>query len=179
MTKAWTEDIGFPMRDDGGTNGDPLGVFWKPISADAKNVTRCSARTAYYNPAQNRSNLDILVRSYVAKVQTKDHTAEGVEVLSRSNSSAKLSIAARKEVILAAGAIHTPQILQLSGIGPRELLERLNIAVVEDLPGVGANYQDHPTTRGSWRCTYSTYLPTYLPTFVRETPWNSADNHDV
>ncbi|GAB1319875.1 Cyclase atC [Madurella fahalii] len=151
MTKAWTEDLGFPMRDDGGTNGDLLGVFWKPISVDAKNVTRCSARKAYYDPAQNRPNLDILVMSYVAKVQTKDHKAEGVEVVSRSNSSAKLSVAATREVILAAGAIHTPQILQLSGIGPRELLESLDIPVVEDLPGVGANYQDHPITRGSWR----------------------------
>ena len=149
MNKAWTEDLGFPFRNDGGTDGDVFGVAWRPQSSDSKKLTRSSARTAYYNPVQNRPNLQLLLMSYVGKVQVHKGVARGVEVYSRSNSSAKVSITAKKEVILAAGAIHTTQILQLSGIGPRELLESLNIPVVEDLPGVGANFQDHPTIRGA------------------------------
>lgn len=58
-----------------------------------------------------------------------------------------------QEVILAAGAVHTAQILQLSGIGPAALLESLGIDIVADLPGVGANFQDHPTNNGfSFQC---------------------------
>jgi choline dehydrogenase-like flavoprotein len=116
-------------------------------------MTRSSARKAYYDPVQHRPNLQLLVNSYVAKVQIRKSTAKGVDVFSRDDASAKTSISAKKEVILAAGGIHTPQILQLSGIGPRDLLERLDIPVVEDLPGVGANFMDHPTIRGtSFRC---------------------------
>lgn len=59
-----------------------------------------------------------------------------------------------KEVILAAGAVHTTQILQLSGIGPAALLEPLGIDIIADLPGVGANFQDHPTNMGfAFQCT--------------------------
>lgn len=54
-------------------------------------------------------------------------------------------VKAKKEVVLAAGAVHTPQILQLSGVGPASLLDNLSIEIVVDLPGVGQNFQDHPT----------------------------------
>ena len=133
-------------------NGDILGLAWEPISADV-NLTRCSARKGYYDPVRHRPNLQLLVNSYVAKIQISKSTVEGVDVFSRDDPSKKTSISAKKEVILAAGGIHTPQILQLSGIGPRDLLQRLNISVVQDLPGVGANFQDHPTIRGaSFQC---------------------------
>jgi len=147
--------LGYPFRTDGNMNGKLLGLGWAPISADG-NLTRCSARRGYYDPIRNRPNLQILVNSYVAKVQIKRSTAKGVDVFSRADRSKKTSISAKKEVILAAGAVHTPQILQLSGVGPRDLLERLSIPVVEDLPGVGANFMDHPTMRGlSYRCKSS------------------------
>ncbi|KAG7291280.1 hypothetical protein NEMBOFW57_001292 [Staphylotrichum longicolle] len=149
INDAWTEDLGFLFRNDGGMNGDLLGVSWKPISTDGKNQTRCSARRAYYDPVQHRPNLHLLVNSYVGRVQIRKSTAKGVEVYSRSDPSKKFTILADNEVILARGGIHTPQILQLSGIGPRDVLERLNIPVVEDLSGVGANFQDHPTVRGA------------------------------
>jgi choline dehydrogenase-like flavoprotein len=145
--------MGFPLLDDGSMNGDLIGVAWRPVSTDGKNQTRCSARRAYYDPVQYRPNLHLLVNSYVGRVQIEKPKAKGVEVYSRSDPSRKVSIPAKKEVILAAGGIHTPQILQLSGIGPRDLLERLDIPVVQDLPGVGANFMDHPTLRGaSFRC---------------------------
>ncbi|KAK3368339.1 GMC oxidoreductase [Podospora didyma] len=143
MNDAWTKHLGFEIRSDGATDGELLGVSWKPISAEPRNVTRSSARKAYYDPIRNRTNLDLLVRNFVAKVTTENAKATGVEVIARDTASAKVFVRAAKEVILAAGAIHTPQILQLSGIGPTELLERLNITVVQDLPGVGANFHDH------------------------------------
>ncbi|KAK4124798.1 GMC oxidoreductase [Parathielavia appendiculata] len=151
LYKAWTEDMGYPLLNDS-MSGNILGAAWRPISADGKNLTRSSARKAYYDPVQHRPNLQLLVNTYVAKVQIPAQglsRAKGVDVFSRKDGSAKVSISARKEVILAAGGIHTPQILQLSGIGPRHLLDKLNIPVVEDLPGVGANFMDHPTLRGA------------------------------
>lgn len=68
-----------------------------------------------------------------------------------------------KDVILAAGAVHTAQILQLSGIGPAALLEPLGIDVIADLPGVGANFQDHPTNIGfTFQCTsFKTFRVTF------------------
>ena len=156
MRDAWTKDLGFRLRNDGATDGGLLGVSWKPHSVDGKNVTRSSARASYYNPVQDRPNLQLLTKSYVGKVLTHKGVAKGVEVYSRSSPSTKVSVTAKKEVILAAGTIHTTQILQLSGIGPREHLESLGIPVVEDLPGVGANFQDHPTIRGaSFKCKCS------------------------
>jgi choline dehydrogenase-like flavoprotein len=153
LNRAWTEDMGFPFLDDGSMNGDLIGVAWRPISTDGKNQTRSSARQAYYDPVQHRPNLQLLVNSYVGKVHVRKSKAKGVEVFSRSDPSRKVLIPAKKEVILAAGGIHTPQILQLSGVGPRDLLERLDIPVVQDLPGVGANFMDHPTLRGaSFQC---------------------------
>ncbi len=147
MNDVWTKDIGIQLREDGGTDGEIIGVMWKPSSVDAKNVTRCSARKAYYDPSASRANLDILVTNFVARVITVGSRAVGVDIVTR-RTSAKTTVSANKEVILAAGAIHTPQILQLSGVGPASVLESLNITVVQDLPGVGANFQDHPTVRG-------------------------------
>ncbi len=154
MLDAWENDMGVPYNDNGGagSNGNILGITWKPISVDGVNITRCSARKAYYDPAAGRPNLDILVNHYVSKVHTLNKTATGVEIISRANAATKKSVNANKEVILAAGALHTPQILQLSGIGPAELLQSLNIPVVQDLPGVGANFQDHPTVRFTITC---------------------------
>ena len=84
------------------------------------------------------------------------------------NGSANLTVSSKREVILAAGATHTPQILQLSGIGPADLLHSLGIPVVQDLPGVGANLQDHPRTSASFECEFRRPLdsrehPTLVP----------------
>ena len=81
--------------------------------------------------------------------------AVGVEYLPTAGG-ASLTVNATMEVLVAAGAIHTPQLLQLSGVGPKSLLESLNIPVVVDLPGVGANFQDQPSIivpyNGKSRC---------------------------
>ena len=101
---------------------------------------RCSAAVAYLRPAKQRSNLTILTNSQVSKVIFENRKAVGVEFIQQGS---KKTIRSTKEVILSAGAIQSPQILQLSGVGPAKLLQEFNIPVVHDLPGVGENLQDH------------------------------------
>ena len=84
--------------------------------------------------------------------------ATGVEYIDRATS-VKTFVAANKEVIVAAGAVHTPQILQLSGIGSASHLRSLNISVVSDLPGVGQNLQDHLVLKVNYECKS---LPLFL-----------------
>ncbi|KAF7942608.1 uncharacterized protein EAE97_006062 [Botrytis byssoidea] len=114
--------------------------------------TRSNSRTAYWNSASNRTDLHLLTGQQVTKLITKvnnDGVAIiGVEYAAGSNFSRSTVIAA-KEVILAAGAIHSPRLLQLSGIGSSPLLEQFDIETVVHLPGVGANFQDHPLLRAS------------------------------
>ncbi len=143
--------MGVELRKDGGADGSNIGFQWMPLNSDPVNVTRSSARKAYWDPASNRPNLHLLVNSFGSTVRTIGRKAVGVDIVNRG-SGGKRSITAAKEVILAAGAIHTPQILQLSGIGPAALLQKLGIEVVVDLPGVGANLQDHPAIRVVYQC---------------------------
>ncbi|XP_069672030.1 glucose dehydrogenase [FAD, quinone]-like [Periplaneta americana] len=112
------------------------------LQSTTANGTRWSASRAFLHPIKNRNNLHVKKRSLVCKVliYPNTRTAYGVEFI-RDNK--KYTVRARKEVILSAGAINSPQILMLSGIGPRKHLEQLNIPVIQDLP-VGYNLMDHP-----------------------------------
>jgi len=101
---------------------------------------RCSAAVAYLKPAKHRSNLTILTNSQASKVIFENKKAVGVEYIQQG---IKKIVHANKEVILSAGSIQSPQILQLSGVGPAILLQEFNIPVIQDLPGVGENLQDH------------------------------------
>ena len=101
---------------------------------------RCSAAVAYLKPAKKRPNLEILTNSQVSKVIFENKKAIGIEFIENG---IKKTLRANKEVILSAGAIQSPQILQLSGVGPAKLLQEFNIPVIHDLPGVGENLQDH------------------------------------
>ena len=101
---------------------------------------RCSTAVAYLKPAKQRSNLQILTDSHACKVLFENKKAVGVEII---RNGIKSEVRANKEVILSAGAILSPQLLQLSGVGPAKLLQEFNIPVVQDLPGVGENLQDH------------------------------------
>lgn len=128
-------------------NGDANGALWNPQSLDPDTKTRSNSRTAYWNSASNRTNLHLLTRHQATKLITHSSNGKvpiiGVEYATSSNST-KSTVLANKEVILAAGAIHSPQLLQLSGIGEPSLLKKLGINTVVNLPGVGANFQDHP-----------------------------------
>jgi len=102
---------------------------------------RWSATKAFLRPALARPNLTVITKAHVRKVILEGKRAVGVELLVEGRGAGVAK--ARAEVILAAGSIGSPQILQLSGVGPGELLKRNGIAVVHESPGVGGNLHDH------------------------------------
>ncbi|MEO0450103.1 MAG: choline dehydrogenase [Pseudomonadota bacterium] len=128
--------MGLPHRDVNGE--DQEGVAYYQLTV--KNGRRCSAAVAYLNPAKKRPNLQIETKALAARVLFDGQTATGVEYT--QNGQTKVA-KARAEVILAGGAINSPQLLELSGIGNPELLQDKGIEVVSGLPGVGENLQDH------------------------------------
>ena len=101
---------------------------------------RCSTAVAYLNPIKKRSNLSILTDSQVLRIIFEGRRAVAIELIRDGQ---KQVIRANKEIILSAGALQSPQLLQLSGIGPAALLREFNIPIIQDLPGVGENLQDH------------------------------------
>lgn len=143
------KEMGIPQPKDG-ANGEAIGTFWVPASLDKVNGTRSYARTGYYEPAKARPNYHLLTENQVTKILTTKsgvfglkRKATGVQYAKSASDSLK-TISASREVIVAGGALHTPVILKLSGIGPKKQLEALGIESVIDLPGVGENLQDHP-----------------------------------
>jgi len=101
---------------------------------------RMSAARAYLRPALRRANCELITRAHVSRVLFEGRTANGVEFIRGGH---RYRVRARREVILSAGAINSPQILQLSGIGDPGLLQRFGIPTVSELPAVGRNLQDH------------------------------------
>lgn len=138
---AWTS-LGVSTPKDPGA-GTAYGVFWATSSLDPTDETRSYARVNHYDRVSYRSNYHLLVETAVSKISFKGKKAVGVELLSDEGATA-VPVKAKKEVILAAG-IHSSQILQLSGIGSKDVLDKYRIKSVADLPGVGSNFQDHAT----------------------------------
>jgi len=130
------EQWGLPRRDINGPEQE--GVDWFQLTV--RNGRRCSAAVAYLNPARRRPNLRVVTRALASQVVVEGGRATGVAF---SKDGAERVARARGEVIVAGGAINSPQLLQLSGIGPAELLRSRGLAVVADLDGVGENLQDH------------------------------------
>ncbi|KAI0112860.1 putative GMC oxidoreductase [Daldinia grandis] len=120
------------------------GVYWFPTFMDPKKVQRSYARTGHYDGI-NRTNYDVVTQSHVTKVLLQEGTATGVIFRQKNGNATTLTtVKANREVILSAGAIHSPQLLQRSGIGPGKLLASAGLNTTVDLPGVGQNFQDHP-----------------------------------
>lgn len=124
-------------------DGNAKGVIFFPSVTDHTSRTRSHARLSHYTRVQPRENYHVLDSHTVSRVLFRNKKAIGVEYLPTSGGEL-LTAKATREVLVAAGAMHTPQILQLSGVGPRKLLQKFNIDVVADLPGVGANFHDQP-----------------------------------
>ena len=104
------------------------------------NGQRCSSAKGYLSAAKDRENLTLVTRAQVEQVIIEQGAARGVRVRVKGEA---VSLRARKEVILCGGAINSPQLLMLSGVGPKEHLQEQGIEVKHDLPGVGQNLQDH------------------------------------
>ena len=129
--------VDVPRDGAAGTNG----LFWYTTAMDPKTFLRSYSRTGHWD-GLNRKNYELSPETKVTKLTFKGRDVTGVEFTAASGGSVR-RVRARKEVILAAGAIHSPQILQLSGIGPKKLLEDAKIPLKMHLPGVGSNFQDH------------------------------------
>lgn len=132
--------------DFNGAQQEGFGFFQLTI----KNGRRWSASTAYLQPALTRDNLKVEVEALITRVIVEDGRAVGIQY--RQNGQLH-EVRARREVILSCGAIGTPQVLMLSGIGDAEYLRRFGIPVVCDLPGVGQNLQDHLDVNVQYTCT--------------------------
>jgi choline dehydrogenase len=111
---------------------------------------RCSTAVGYLRPARGRSNLSVATNAHATRILFSGRRATGIEYL---RGGVRETAQARGEVILAAGAFNSPQLLQLSGLGPGPHLQALGIPIVADLPGVGANLQDHYNGRLVYECT--------------------------
>ena len=135
--------MGMPILDDvNGPMRPGAGYINMNIAADG---TRASAARAFLRPASSRPNLTLLLRTKVVKLNFEGTRCVGGRLM--TDGAAK-DIAAEKEVILAAGAIHSPKLLMLSGVGEAKALRNLGIDIVENLPGVGENLQDHVLALG-------------------------------
>ncbi|KAI5238533.1 glucose-methanol-choline oxidoreductase [Aureobasidium subglaciale] len=148
---SW-KDIGVDINPQP-NNGNATGAFYSTISAYAKNQSRSHASNAYYRPiAGARKNFHLITGHTVTKISfNKDKRAISVDFISRETNKTS-TIKADREIILAAGAARSPQILQLSGVGPKKLLSGLGIGSIVDLPGVGMNFQDQPTIYMQFSC---------------------------
>src|SRR5579864_2908033 len=114
-----------------------------------KNGARHSAADAYLEPALRRTNLTVLTGAHASRVLIENHRAVGIEY---ARSGALHQARAEREVILAGGAVNSPQLLLLSGIGPANELSRRGLQAIHDLPGVGKNLQDHPMVSVGYLC---------------------------
>ena len=120
---------------------------------------RLSAARAYLHPVMDRPNLTVLTRAFVNRILFDRHRAVGVEHSTRGKPA---EVARAGEVILCGGAINSPQLLQVSGVGPASLLRPLGIDVVADLVGVGENLQDHLEVYVQHACTQPVSVQPYL-----------------
>ncbi|SEK70554.1 Choline dehydrogenase [Roseovarius nanhaiticus] len=138
---------GHPENDDyNGASQDGFGYY----QVNQRDGRRVSAAAAYLDPVRNRQNLTIWTGAQARRILLDGRRATGVEVVQKGQ---VRTARARAEVVLAAGAFHTPQLLELSGIGDPEILRAAGIDVAHEAPGIGANYIDHYCTRMNWRVT--------------------------
>ena len=133
--------MGIPRNDDyNGATQAGVGYFQRVI----ENGRRVSAYRAFLHPVRNRPNLDIRTEAHTRRILFEGKRAVGILY---KQGDREVEIRARREVILASGSVGSPQLLQVSGVGPAALLKDLGVAVVHDLPGVGENLSDHYLAR--------------------------------
>jgi choline dehydrogenase len=136
---AASQDLQMPLNGDfNGAEQDGIG----PYEVTQRNGERWSSARAFLHPALARKNVTLMVDTSVLRVNIENGRAISVTIRRGGEES---TIRARREIVLCGGAINSPHLLMLSGIGAAADLQKLGIDVVQDAPGVGANLQDHPT----------------------------------
>jgi len=143
---ASAASLGIPRNDDfNGAQQEGTGYY----QATVRNGRRASTAVEYLRPAEKRPNLRVETNALAEKILFEGKRTSGVQYLKDHKT---LVAKANREVILSGGAFNSPQLLQLSGVGPGALLQKHGIAVVHDAPEVGENLQDHFYCRSFWRC---------------------------
>jgi len=150
LLDAWIdagEQAGYPRNPDyNGASQEGFGYY----QVTQKRGRRWSSAKAYLEPAQSRPNLTVEMEAHTTRLLLEGKRCVGVEVSQRGQTR---RFKAGREVVLCAGAIQSPQILELSGIGQPDLLKGLGVEPIHDLPGVGENHHDHYLSRPMWRLT--------------------------
>ncbi|XP_053985405.1 glucose dehydrogenase [FAD, quinone]-like [Hylaeus volcanicus] len=131
------EEVGFGVTED--MTGDKITGF-TVAQTISRNGVRLSSVSAFIRPVSNRPNLDVATNAMVTKIITNGKTAIGVELIMNGLT---YIVTAQKEVIVSGGTINSARLMLLSGIGPKEHLQSVNVPVVHDLPGVGENFHNH------------------------------------
>ncbi|KAK0755066.1 GMC oxidoreductase-like protein [Schizothecium vesticola] len=161
LRRAWQEMGINPVKEC--ADGTKEGICWAPASQHPITALRSHAGNAHYANVQPRANYDLIVKHQVVRVVYPNGPKSGpprVEVRSLLDNTL-FNVTVTGEVILSAGALHTPSILQRSGIGPSAFLASAGISTVIDLPGVGSNLQDHSGPPVTW--SYSSPYPSFGP----------------
>jgi len=159
---AGAQEAGYRANPDfNGSEQDGVG----PLQVTVRRMRRCSAAVAYLRPAMKRPNLRVEIRALAHRILFDGKRAVGLEY---SQDGVVHIARARREVLLAGGSINSPQLLQLSGVGPGQLLQEHGIAVVHDLPGVGDNLQDHLNSRVVYRARRANTLNEISRSWLRQ-----------
>lgn len=154
---TWTQlalaKVGIATESKGFQSGNLLGASWCPSTIEPKSQHRSSSQTSFLTYAMKDASLKTYSHSLTRKVLFDGTRATGVLLQAGSKN---FTLNATREVILSAGAFQSPQLLMVSGVGPRDVLQELDIPLVSNLPGVGQNLWDQPL----WGISYRVNVPT-------------------
>ncbi|KAF2462976.1 alcohol oxidase [Lindgomyces ingoldianus] len=131
--------VGLTINPKGFSSGELNGGSWLPSTIDPTHATRDSSQTSFLDEAMPGTQIKVYSHSMATKILFDGSKAKGVSV---STNGTLYTLSVNKEVIVSGGVFHSPQILMVSGVGPKAVLQAQNIPVVADLPGVGQNLQD-------------------------------------
>ena len=155
------EQCGYPRNPDfNGASQEGFGY----VQVTLRKGLRSSAATGFLRQARARTNLSVITRAHATRILFSGKRATGVEFL---HGGQQRAVNARCEVILSGGSFNSPQLLQLSGLGPAALLQNFGIGVIADMPGIGANLQDHYNGRFVYESTESFTLNDVVHNFGR------------
>ena len=156
------KELGIPYKQDDG-NGDNMGGVWCPSSIKTKHqeYERSYSKEGHYDPNKDRKNWHVLVETSATRILFDKKRAVGVEY-SKGATGEKKTAKVNKEVVMAAGAVHSAPLLQISGVGPKAVIEDLDVPLVADLPLVGEGLQDHAFSFVGYSRVYPVVLVTTL-----------------